>query len=358
MAIGKKPLFLWPKNLQMENLELWKKLYTLAATYYKLAPWEWMYEQDNFAIRVPNNNKLYFVSIMGAGGEHNAITAYEGVAGFSKFIDLANNPEAYPPETILTIPQVMLSFESNMSQVSKDQKAIMKALGLTYKGKFKIPHLTQTIPGYVPYTPETAVIEDFIVVLEQAIEVAKLTEKDSEVLFSDSDDADPYLVRKVKPNGNGNEWYDEFETFDFNIEPLPILWPEIKLMQLAKIPTKGHVLEIDIKLLPMPVGDKGERNFFPTMLLIVDEASGLVLHYAMITPKPSLDAAYANIPSEVLEALIKLKINPKTIKISSVVLQDLFFDTFEKSHIKVEMVDYLENCSEALENMLKQFGLS
>jgi hypothetical protein len=39
-------------------------------------------------------------------------------------------------------------------------------------------------------------------------------------------------------------------------------------------------------------------------------------------------------------------------------LQDLFFDTFEKSHIKVEMVDYLENCSEALENMLKQFGLS
>lgn len=88
----------------MENLELWKKLYTLAATYYQLAPWEWMYEQDNFAIRVPNNNKVYFVSIMGSGGEHNAITAYEGVAGFSKFIDLANNPEAYPPETILTIP--------------------------------------------------------------------------------------------------------------------------------------------------------------------------------------------------------------------------------------------------------------
>jgi hypothetical protein len=108
----------------------------------------------------------------------------------------------------------------------------------------------------------------------------------------------------------------------------------------------------------MPVGDKGERNFFPTMLLIVDEASGLVLHYAMITPKPSLDAAYANIPSEVLEALINRKINPKTIKINSQILGDLFEETFEKSHIKVEMVDYLENCSDALENMLKQFGLS
>lgn len=60
----------------------------------------------------------------------------------------------------------------------------------------------------------------------------------------------------------------------------------------------------------------------------------------------------------VLEALLKLKINPKKIKISSIVLQDLFFDTFEKSHIKVEMVDTLENCSEALENLLKQFGLS
>lgn len=342
----------------MENLELWKKLYTLAATYYKLAPWEWMYEQDNFAIRMPNNNKVYFVSIMGSGGEHNAITAYEGTAGFSKFIDLANNPEAYPPETILTIPQVMLSFERGITRINKDQKAIMKALGLTYKGKFKLPHLTQTIPGYMPFTPEIAVIEDFIVVLEQAIEVGKLTKVDMELLDSQSDAYDIYLARKAKPNGNGYEWYNEFEKFDFNIEPLPILWPEIKLMQLAKIPTKGHVLEIDIKLLPAPVKEKGKKDFFPTVLLIVDEASGLVLHHDMIVPKPSLEAAYAKIPSMVLEALLKLKINPKKIKISSIVLQDLFFDTFEKSHIKVEMVDYLENCSEALENLLNQFGIS
>jgi hypothetical protein len=356
-----KPVLLASKNLHMENLELWKNLYTVAETYYMLAPWKWLYEDENFAIRIPHNDKLYFVSIMGAGGEHNAITAYEGIEGFSKFLDFSSNVEAYPPEIILMMPQVMLSFESNMNQVSKDQKAIMKALGLKPKGKFKIPFLTQTIPGFAPFTPEISVIEEFIIVLTQAMEIAKFLQKEPEALIyntdnlDNTDDLDFYLVRKAKPTESSNDWYNEFEPFDLFIEGPPINWPTDKANQLAAMPTRGQVLEVDIKLLPMPMKEKGLKDFYATVLLIVDAASGIVLHYNLIKPTPSLDEAYAEIPSLVLEALIKLKIKPKTIKISSLVLEELFAETFEGIHINIEAVDYLETCSEAIDDMMRHF---
>lgn len=67
------------------TLEEWKRLYDLMAQVKKLAPWEWMEEDDIFGVQMPRTNEPGFVSVMGMLGEHFAVAVYQGAKGLGGF---------------------------------------------------------------------------------------------------------------------------------------------------------------------------------------------------------------------------------------------------------------------------------
>jgi len=64
------------------KIEEWDNLYKTAIKIKDIAPWEWLEEHDLFAVQNPDTNEIGFVSIMGAIGEHYAISVYLGEKGF------------------------------------------------------------------------------------------------------------------------------------------------------------------------------------------------------------------------------------------------------------------------------------
>jgi len=57
------------------------RIYDLARDFRKLSPWDYMNEDEIFGIKIPDNDRIYFISIMGSLGEVFALTSYEGIKG-------------------------------------------------------------------------------------------------------------------------------------------------------------------------------------------------------------------------------------------------------------------------------------
>ena len=55
-----------------------RRLYDSAIAVRNLRPWQWMLESDVFGVSDPISQQLYFVSIMGARGEHLSVAVYSG----------------------------------------------------------------------------------------------------------------------------------------------------------------------------------------------------------------------------------------------------------------------------------------
>jgi len=47
----------------------WDRVFSAAEKIKEMKPWEWMAETDIFGIRIPETERIYFISVMGSAGE-------------------------------------------------------------------------------------------------------------------------------------------------------------------------------------------------------------------------------------------------------------------------------------------------
>src|SRR3989304_238307 len=194
-------------NQKVKNT--WLRIFNLANEIYKRSPWNWMDETDVFGIEIPENSRLYFMSIMGSGGQHYALSAYEGPKAIGGVWELQDNPNNLPPQTILTIPQLMLSYESRKNS-DKRQLQIIKESGYPAKGLKALPNLLHYIPGYVPSIPEESMLYDMVAVLEQSLDVIDRARHDINFLSPGGHPDNVYLIRKARDDKGNSTWHDEY----------------------------------------------------------------------------------------------------------------------------------------------------
>ena len=154
------------------NNSTWHRIYSLAKNIYRLAPWNQMFESDIFGIQIPGTNRIYFISIMGSGGEFTAISAYRGSRALEQFWRLQELQESARPEDVLLIPNIMLSF-TGREELSPEQLSSIKSSGLKFRGAASWPSLEEVIPGFMPVLPEGESVSDTEIILEQTIEVIR-----------------------------------------------------------------------------------------------------------------------------------------------------------------------------------------
>jgi len=93
-------------------------LYDLADELYRLAPWQWMYEDQLIGLRHPVTGELAQISIMGISGEHLCLALYLGEEALHRF-NFSHN-ELPEDEELPLDDALMLILESRQLQVSFD----------------------------------------------------------------------------------------------------------------------------------------------------------------------------------------------------------------------------------------------
>lgn len=281
------------------SLEMWKRLYDLMGQVKELAPWTWMQEDDIFGIQMPETGEQGFVSVMGMLGEHFAVAVYQGVKGLGGFWNIQTQGYDAPMELVLQTPQLQASFEDR-DMVTKEDRKVMKELGLKFRGANAWPLFRSYRPGCFPWHIEKEEAETLICALEQLLDVAPRFKEDPRI-FPPTDNKNEYLVR-VKKN---NQWEDSIQRISFRQEvTLNLMMNEEALAHLRQMMPGKLTLEIDLYMMMEPVQEKAnERPYFPFMLMLVDHDSNMILGFDLLTPLPSMEAMWSEIPAIIVEKL-------------------------------------------------------
>jgi hypothetical protein len=337
-----------------KKAEHYSKIYSLMDAIRRMEPWKWMYETDVFGVKIPGKNQVYFISIMGAEGLFFALSAYKGHQGLAEFLHFHENAGKVPPETIFTIPHVMISF-TDREQLGKEHLDSIRISGVKFRGKGNWPLLDEIVPGFIPAFPESETLKDLLTVLNQAVTVLSKARNDRGYLFRKGDPFDAILVRTRTGHSGKEAWEDRYETFDperggrgFHID-----YSLESRAEVLRLPVRSLVLQADLLLLPVPVMEKGRKGFFPFALLLVDRENGVVYGMEMLEPLPDLHSLYESLPQVLLEEIAKLGFRPKKIEVRSSQLFVLLKKVLDEVNCTLEQVEKMPRMDEAVHSLLE-----
>ncbi len=336
------------------TLDEWRALYAAADQIKALAPWEWMFENQVFGVQDPLDHTLGFISVMGTLGEHFAVAVYLGSKGLSGFMAMQNAGPNISPEMVLEVPQLQASFESR-DDLEKEDREVMKQLGLKYRGANNWPMFRSYRPGFFPWMINADEARLLTLALQQLLDVAPRLRQNPGMIHQAG--SANFLIRKARQESGRFVWEDHFEPLPPPAPteiPIPIEKHHLDALEGARI--IENVLQVDLFMLPMPTREKGERPYFPYQLLIVDKDSGYILHQDLFPPEPTLEAMWGQVIVRMVEFFGAQKVIPGQIEISSDLLMQLFQPLTKELDIKLKQKKKLPALERAKKEMLQWVG--
>lgn len=334
------------------GIKEWEKLYQTAIKLKEIGPWNWLAEDDLFTVQKLDTDEIGFVSVMGAIGEHYAVSVYLGEKGFLGFLELQKTPEGAPSlQTFFETPQLQLSFEDR-NVLHPQDLAIIKKLGLKFRGKQEYPLFRSFQPGFFPWylnQDEAAFLQ---CILEQTIDVTQRSEYDDSILRPGNGEG--LLLRKWTKKDGKILWKDA------TLKSLPLApaernysVDESAVQALRSMKSGKAALEIDVCMFPEPIKEGDMKPYFPYMILMIDADQGAIVQHELLQPIPTLESMWERIPSQVIKQMANLDFLPATVFIRSNALHASLTDLLGSPGFTIELTDRLPFVDKAYASMME-----
>ncbi|MFC3803185.1 DUF6930 domain-containing protein [Cohnella sp. GCM10012308] len=332
----------------------WKELYEAAERYKKAAIWRWLSNSHLFGVRDPASGEIGYCCVFGNGGEMFGLAAYMGSEGLRMIVDMLAGELDEDP---MYSQHCLLFSLDDRSELEPSEYKRIKQLGLSYRGKNSWPTFRLHEPGFMPWPELTAAQVDYLALaLEQAVLVGQAFQRNPDELIEG--DKDVYLVREIRPSsGNGLEWHDawlapEAPETDEGLSASAVPLDELRIVKALKgVKAGAGVWEADSFYVAMPIQEE-ERPYYPKMTLIVDQATGQILKFAL-----SKGAEAATVAAESLLKLVEQhRVLPKEVWVGSEAAGDALLPLAEALKLELLWSPELPALSEARAAMEQRFG--
>ncbi|HUT22869.1 MAG TPA: hypothetical protein VM492_00860 [Sumerlaeia bacterium] len=306
------------------NLDEWKRLYDAAIAFRDLACWRWMWDSDVFAVQDPadpagsGTQEIGYCSVMGALGEFLALAVYPGGEGFALLDKMHADPigpadeDPEDPFVAFLEQNCLIASFTSRDDLDKGDLAVIRTLGLRFRGRTAWPQFRSHRPGYAPWRLEAPEARFLTVALEQAVDVGSRCKERRTLLDPPEGREDAILTRVPLRRGGCLAWEDQWlppaPPSARRTPPAPVVdFRKLDEVERLNLP-QGGTWEMDLVPFPAFVG-KDERPFIPMLLMCVDHASGLVSQPQMAHP----DEVHASLADWITEFFITHKTRPETI---------------------------------------------
>ncbi|MCD4709613.1 MAG: hypothetical protein K8R52_02105 [Bacteroidales bacterium] len=347
-------------------------IYRMAGDIRRMAPWDYLYENEVFGVQMPGTDLVYYVSVMGNEGEFQALSFYKGHEGLIDFLEFGAEVERLSRQGLsgenmlrtstmiggpMTIPHLMLSF-ANREDLGKEDLTAIKKCGISFRGKGQWPMIEEIVPGYFPVYPGRETQVELFLVMQQALIVLEKARENDAYLQREGDPDETILIRIPTGKGPRFRWKDHY------LVPDPG-WGEVSYSvdisadtrdALSRFPEASQELQVDLFMLPAPVKEKGQKAFFPFVLMLVDKVNSMVTGMSMLTPQPDLQTMFESIPQRALDELIKSGHRPSKIEIRSDLLFELLEEILKKAGCRVVWVDRMTEMDEVIGSMVSNMS--
>ncbi len=338
---------------KLPSIKEWKELYNTSIEFKKIECWNWMFDSDLFGVMNPENSEIGYCCILGNLGEVFGIAVYIGTEGLEGYLKIQSGELSHNDFDIKhTQKCLMLSFQDRDMMQKRDLE-IIKKIGIKFRGSKAWPLFRNYQPGYHPWHLNSNEAKYLILVLQQTVEICHRFRNDKEMLKSS--EKNYYLVRIPEKKGTSLIWRDQWlKPQPLNkAKILPISVDDIHLQQIKKKILRQHgIWEIDFFYSPMAVRDKGERPYYPYIILFVEKSSGAILNFHM-TKHEQYEIEFLDTFLALIE---KVKILPEEIEVKNVETLRIFEKTASILGINLVFVEKLYALEEAQEAMFESFA--
>ena len=274
------------------NAELWGALFEAARALKDMAPWRWADAEDLVEIVLEKNPVTVFCSVMGGGGECYGITVLLGADGYQRFLGVLEESDGVADPLYLMHEQNCLTlYWGDREEVPPDQKAIIKELGLRFRGRGNWPFFLSMKPRYVPATPDDSEAAVMTEALQNLFMCFRAME---EGRLEPQWDEDHLLLRCFSKADQS--WHIGW----MELPKVPSLYPEVTLQdevlkeRLKQRPAISAEIILELVYPDVPIsGKKGERAALPLLCFMMDVTQGCVIHFEILEPgKPEIEALF------------------------------------------------------------------
>ncbi|MDB8552662.1 DUF6930 domain-containing protein [Turicibacter sanguinis] len=336
----------------MPTVTEWSRLYQASMDFKCFSPWNFMTEDELFAVQDPETNLTGFCCILGQKGKHLALNVYlgiEGLKGYLQMLELSDD-ELWHPNYFKTLwgqTCLVSSFEDRSQLSDKDIEQI-KALGLKFKGTKEWPQFRDYKAGFLPAELEDGWQCRFLATaLEQATQLANLIQTNQINATGDQ-----IFIRVQNEQAEWNTIKVSMNLFLEQISDLQITYHnELEAYRIMKLPQYDMVFEVTQFLLPDPVQTKpSARGFFPMITAILEKDSKQLVLAEMTD---SSRESYDEVLSKFARTLSRdLKFRPACLVSDHQEVIDVFADFCKKTKIPILKVDYLEAAHEFMDDLI------
>jgi len=333
--------------------EEWATLYQASADFKRVAAWEWMYDADLFGVQNPADGEIGYCCVMGNLGEHYALGVYLGTEGLASYLHIQSGAVEPPDMSVLYIQKCLMASYEDRELLEQPDRAVIKELGLKFRGRNAWPLFRSYRPGYHPWFLNSSEVHFLTIALEQAINVALRFKDDPQLLIPPHQGQ--YLVRVPEQGADGLQWSDHWLVpAQIKAEQMPAPQPdELRIQRIKQtIPARQGTWETDYFRAPTPIQEhKGERPYYPYMSLWVDRASGMILH-TDITPAADYRAAFQQ---QFLNLIEQTRFMPKELYVKQPDAQALLTPITARLGIKLKTARALPMLDEAHNSLFSYF---
>ncbi len=336
------------------SLDEMRALYEAAIRFQTMACWDWMSEDDLFAIRNPETGAVGYCCVMGGAEEFYALAVYQGSEGLAVHMQMKAGQLPENPAEILMMQNCLMASFEDREQVQKEDREIMKQLGLKFRGRNAWPLFRSYRPGYLPWFVNGEEARFLTMALQQTMEVAARLKENPKLL---PPSRGQFFARVAERNGDGWTWHDARLAPD----PLPektlpdVPLDEARLSKIAEAAERtSGVLEMDFTTAPAPLKEESdERPYFPYLILAADHDSGMILDFDL-TPPQELASRFVEKLISLLERMGQL---PEEIQVSREEAFALLEPVTSRLEIRLRAVESLEGLEAAQEELSQFMGL-
>lgn len=262
----------------------WSALYEAAVAFKTAKCWEWMYNDDLFGVMDPETGMVAYCCVMGCLGEFFGLGAHLGGEGLQNVLKmLQDSDDEGAPEYYFNQKCLMASFE-NRNDLDKEDRAVIKSLGMKFRGKKQWPLFRSYEPGFFPWFINAWECRFLTLILQQVLETSLRCRDGKD--FLDHAGLHALLIRVPREEGGTLQWADHYFEIEQFIQKHATVWisDELHLRKVLSSKKKGRgTWEIDTFCIPFPVQEeKDERPYYPKIFLILERATGLILRYEAV----------------------------------------------------------------------------
>jgi hypothetical protein len=247
----------------MHVTETWRTLHNLFSEIYSLQPWTFLEETDVFGIHSPLTDKKYFISIMGSQGTLSAIAAYDGVKALGQFWNLEESGTAESGD-VLTIPHFILSYESE-EYTDPNQLKILRSIRKDFGYSNQWPEIKYIQSCHFPKDPDDNQLKDLVLIFEQMLDVCKRAERNPELIYSNHEDDEIYLMREKSKDVN--QWTDKYRKIKIPMLSIKEKWSRKDIDVLITLPLSQAIFQAHFQILPLQIKGDKDSIYFPVTVI-------------------------------------------------------------------------------------------